>query len=134
MECKGEGNNIADYEITTFLHNEENRLVVQNASEKLVRCIKQNFKEKEYKLHFGRLASGDIWNKNKERINYINKNYDAICEDMEAVSIYTVSNLYNIPAISIKGIANNEILGEEYDYSVSKKVQKFVEELIPNVE
>ena len=49
---------------------------------------------------------------------------------MESISIYTASNLYNIPAISIKGISNNEILGEKYDYTVSKKVQIFVEELI----
>lgn len=100
----------------------------QKADYKLACYIKQNFKE--YNLHFGTIASGDIWNKNKERIEYINKNYNAICEDMEAVSIYTAANIYNIPAISIKGIANNEILEEEYDYSVSKKVQKIVEKLI----
>lgn len=49
---------------------------------------------------------------------------------MEAVSIYTVANKYKIPAISIKGISNNELLEEKYDYSVSKVMQKFTEELI----
>lgn len=59
--------------------------------------------------------------------------YGAICEDMECISIYTASNLYKIPVISIKGISNNEILGKEYDYSVSRKVQIFVEELVGKI-
>ena len=48
---------------------------------------------------------------------------------MECVGVYTAANLYNIPVISIKGISNNEVLEEKYDYSVKEKLQKFIEEL-----
>lgn len=128
MEYKGTGNLINDYEITTFLHNDENKLISQKANKELLQIIKQNFSD--YNLCFGRLGSGDIWNKNPERIKYINEKYNAICEDMEGVSIYTASNKYNIPAVCIKGISNNEVLGEKYDYAVSRKIQQFVEEFL----
>ena len=49
---------------------------------------------------------------------------------MEAIAIYTVANQYKIPAISIKGISNNEILEEPYDKTIGIKVQKVAEEII----
>lgn len=128
MEYKGNGNSIEDYEITNFLHGEENKLIRRKADEKLVGFIKEKFPK--YNLHFGTIASGDIWNKNKDRIIYLNKKYGAICEDMEAVSVYTVANLYNIPVIAIKAISNNEILDEKYDCRVNKELQEFIEEFL----
>lgn len=101
MEYKGNGNSIEDYEIINFLHGEENKLIRRKADEKLVGFIKEKFPK--YNLHFGTIASGDIWNKNIERIDFLNKKYNAICEDMEVYSVYTVSNLYNIPVIRCKG-------------------------------
>ncbi|MCI8397245.1 MAG: 5'-methylthioadenosine/S-adenosylhomocysteine nucleosidase [Clostridia bacterium] len=49
---------------------------------------------------------------------------------MESVAIYTVSNQYKIPAISIKIISNNELLEEPYNPSVGQKLQKITEEII----
>lgn len=128
IEPKGEGKNIEDYEITTYLHGEENKLIYRKADENLINFIKQKFDNNN--LHFGTIGSGDVFNKNTEVIKHINKRYEAICEDMECISIYTVSNLCDIPVISIKGISNNEVLGEKYDYTVSEKLQKFVKEVV----
>ena len=97
MECNGAGDKISDYEITTFLHNEENRVISQEADEKLVEFFKDR-----YDVFFGTIGSGDIWNKNADRIKYINEKYGVICEDMECVAVYTVANLYGIPAIRYK--------------------------------
>lgn len=44
---------------------------------------------------------------------------------MESYSIYKVANIYKIPVISMKGISNNEVLGEEYDTEIGKKLQQF---------
>lgn len=131
MEYTGNGDLINDYEITTFLHGEKNRLVNQKADEDIIKFMQKNFSEEN--LHFGRLASGDIWNKNPDRIKYINEKYGAICEDMEGISIYTVANFYKIPAICIKGISNNEVLGEKYDASVAEKLQRFIEKVIEKI-
>lgn len=79
---------------------------------------------------FGIIGSGDIWNKNEKRIEYINQKYGAVCEDMESISVYTASNMYNIPVVSIKGISNNEVLKEYYDDSVGMKLQMFIEKVV----
>lgn len=102
------------------------------ASASMIALIKEKLNKE--KLHFGRLASGNIWNKNKERIKYINQRYGAICEDMESIAIYKVADIYNIPAVCIKGISNNEVLGESYDYSVSHKMQKVTEKIIQEID
>ena len=128
LDYKGTGNTMEDYEITTFLHGESNKIVMPKACNKIIKLIRRNFENE--KLHFGRLASGNIWNKNKERIQYIHNKYGAICEDMESISIYKVADIYKIPAVCIRGISNNEILDEPYDYLVSDKMQKFTERLI----
>ena len=128
VEPKEEGKHIEDYEITTFLHGEENKLIYRKADENLINFIKEKFKYNN--LHFGTIGSGDIFNKNPEVIKCLHEKYGAICEDMECVSIYTAANICNIPVISIKGISNNEALGEKYDYTVSNKLQRFVENVI----
>lgn len=127
MEYKGNDNNINSYEITTFLHNEENRVIIKEADKEIIEKIKKNIDEK---VSYGIIASGDIWNKNEERIRFINKKYNAICEDMESVAIYSVANLYEIPCVAIKVMSNNEVLKEKYNASVSLKSQKFVEKII----
>lgn len=117
-----------DYEITTFLHGKENKIIMPKADMKIVNLIKEKLNDEQ--IYFGRLASGNIWNKNKERIKYINQRYGAICEDMESIAIYKVANIYEVPVVSIRGISNNEVLGEKYDCSVSHKMQKLTEKLI----
>lgn len=128
LECKGNGNRMEDYEITTFQHGKENEIMMPKADTTIIKLIKEKLADE--KLHFGRMASGNIWNKNKKRIEYINQRYGAICEDMESIAIYKVANIYKVPAVSIRGISNNEILEEKYDYSVSHKLQKLTEKLI----
>lgn len=46
MEYIGNG----DYDITTFLHGEKNRLIIPKADDKIVEFIKQNFNDEN--LHF----------------------------------------------------------------------------------
>lgn len=79
---------------------------------------------KTKKFFIGSIGSGDIWNKNKKKIEFLNKKYGIICEEMECVSIYKVSNLYDIPVISIKGISNNEVLEEKYESHVREKTSR----------
>lgn len=50
MECVGEGNTLEDYEITTFLHNEENRLIRQKADTNITELINQKLKKEG--IHF----------------------------------------------------------------------------------
>ena len=43
LEYIGPSDTFEDYEITTFLHNEENRLIKQSADEKIIKFVRDNF-------------------------------------------------------------------------------------------
>lgn len=58
MECKGEGSSIYDYEITTFLHNEENRVLRQKADSSLIDKIKSSFSDK--RIFYRNLPEAEI--------------------------------------------------------------------------
>jgi nucleoside phosphorylase len=46
-------------------------------------------------------------------------------EDMEGYAMYQVADKFGIPALSVKGVSNNEILGQAYDYSVMETLNEF---------
>ena len=52
---------------------------------------------------------------------------------MEAIPVYTIANLYNIPVIGIKVISNNEVLNEEYERKTGINAQKFTLNLIEKI-
>ena len=37
---------------------------------------------KDGNVWYGRIGSGDIWNREVDRIMYLNKEYNTLCEDM----------------------------------------------------
>ena len=78
------------------------------------------------KIYEGRIASGDIWNKEKDRINFLHDKYNTSCEEMEIYSVYTISKQEKIPCLGIKIISNNEMNGQGYDISVSEKLGEFL--------
>ena len=128
---EGEGCNLDDWELINYISGEKDRLVPQMAGEELVNAVKNIESKYPYgKVHYGVIGSGDIWNKECDRIIYLNENYGILCEDMEGIAIYTVANQYNIPAIDIRVISDNEVLKEDYDRNISFKCQEFVEFLI----
>lgn len=77
-------------------------------------------------VFFGRIGSGDMWNREHEKMRMLMEKYQVLCEEMESAAIYQVANRYNIPCISIKGVSDNEMLGETYDDSVLGNLEKYV--------
>lgn len=126
----GEGIKKEDYKLVSFTANDDNYLRPQEANRNLVNIAKKLQENTKETIHYGIIGSGDVWNKEADMILYLNNKYGIICEEMESASIYTISNLYNIPVMSVKGISNNEILDEKYDRSVGKKTQIFILKLI----
>ena len=101
-----EGSNSLDWELITFIEDEENDfkegIKVYYGDESLCKQIQNVGLENNIKLIEGRVGSGDIWNKEKDRIKYFNEKYLTLCEEMEIYSIYKISKQENIPCIGIK--------------------------------
>lgn len=129
---QGEGSNTLDWRLTNFIAGEPNRLVYQQADPRLVKLAK-SIEYLEGKVHIGTIGSGDIWDREYDRIMMLHQKYGTLCEDMEANAVYTVANQFNIPVIGIKIVSNNEILGESYERSAGAKSQEFAYELIKKV-
>lgn len=128
---EGEGADVFNWELVTFIKGKDDELKVEKADKLLIECVKEI--EKEYtkgKILYGRIGSGDIWNNEADRIMYLNKKYNTLCEEMEGIAIYQIANQYNIPVIGIRIISNNEILNEKYDVSTGEELQYFVKKLV----
>jgi adenosylhomocysteine nucleosidase len=127
-----EGSSPNEWELLTFLSGETDRFIEQKANSELLSLTKNILNSKN--IYYGRIGSGDAWNREIDRINYLNQKYNILCEDMESIATYTIANQNNIPVISIKMISDNILTGEDYDRNISTKLQelilKYLEKLI----
>lgn len=122
---EGEGSNPNSWELLTFLSGEVDRYIEYNSSSELLELSK-DIKYNNGNIIYGKIGSGDVWNREVDRILYLNSNYDIVVEDMESVGIYNLCNRYNIPVISIKIISDNSLIGEEYNREVGIYLQEYI--------
>jgi len=120
----GEGSNSLEWYIAEFLEGEENRIIYKLADKNLLKIAKE-VEYLEGKVHFGTIGSGDIWDKESDRIIMLNEKYGTLCEEMEGWAIYSIANKFNIPVIGVRIVSNNEILNEHYERNAGRKSQEF---------
>ncbi|MBQ9806529.1 MAG: 5'-methylthioadenosine/S-adenosylhomocysteine nucleosidase [Clostridia bacterium] len=65
-------------------------------------------------LRYGTLGSGDVWTTEREQINAYHERFEILCESMECTGVYMAANSQGVPAVSVRVISNNELLGESY--------------------
>ena len=123
----GAGISLERGRLVTFSENIDNAPVIYNSCDKLMAVARTVADDS---VITGRLGSGDIWNKEYDKIMLFYNKYQVCGEDMEGYAMYQAADRFNIPAISLKGVSNNEILGEKYDYSVMEKLASFVYDII----
>lgn len=126
---EGEGSNSLDWELKTFKEGMD-ELVKLEANKDLLEFVKQEAKKKDISYVVGSMGSGDVWNAEKDRLIWLSKKYQILCEDMETIGAYQMGNKFQIPTIGIRILSDNLLLGEDYDKSVGKEGQKFVYTLI----
>ena len=126
----GRGVNPLDWNIGEY-NVEKLEQTVHYANEDMIEIVRKIEEKYSYgRVHYGRIGSGDVWNREIDRIKWFNKKMKTLCEEMEALSVYKIANLYNIPVLAIKVISNNEILQEKYDLLTANACQEFVYEYI----
>jgi adenosylhomocysteine nucleosidase len=122
---RGEGCAPNEWTLLTFCDGIDHFEKIE-ADNALVEFIKQNEQDiSNKKIIYGTIGSGDCWNQEIDRIEYLNKQYGALGEDMETIGVYKTAKRYNIPAVGIRIISDNEMLAEEYDRTLASKVQEF---------
>ena len=132
---ENEGSNSLDWKLNTFLEDEleknlENNIKVYYGDENLLKKIKDILIDSKVEIYDGRVGSGDIWNKEIDRIKYFNDKYSTLCEEMEIYSVYTICEQESIPCAGIKIISNNGVSGKPYNTSVTEKLDEFLYKII----
>lgn len=125
---EGEGSNPFEWEPNKRAKD------VQEANMKLFEVIKNNMISKyPNKIYKGILGSGDVFNREVDRIYWINDIFKSYCEDMESIGTYSVCNKFNVPCVGIRIISNNEILLEELDKVKAIDLQEILTNILPKI-
>jgi len=127
---EGEGVFVDNWTHINFKHG-DHKLVKLKADENLVK-LAQNIagNNANGNVVFGSVGSGDVWNQEADRILMISQKLGTFCEDMEGFAVFQVAEKYNIPAINIRVISNNELLEERYDRTTGANSQEFTLKLV----
>ena len=132
---ENEESNSLNWQIRTFIEdgvikNFEGEYKVYYGDKKLISKLKDIGNKEGMTMYEGRVASGDIWNKEKVRIKHLNEKYLTLCEEMEICSVYIICQQENIPCAGIKIISNNEMNGQKYDRNIAEKLDEFLYKII----
>lgn len=82
------------------------------------------------KIIEGTIGSADEWNKEIDRILWLNKTFGTSVEEMETASAAQVATAYGVPFLGIRVLSNNEIHKEEYNRNTGEDCQEYVMEVV----
>ncbi|HML46424.1 MAG TPA: 5'-methylthioadenosine/S-adenosylhomocysteine nucleosidase [Clostridia bacterium] len=74
----------------------------------------------------GVIGSGDVWNKELDRIALIHEQFDTACEEMETFAVAQVCSYMGTPFLGIRILSNNEIHEESFDPATGPDCQNYV--------
>lgn len=124
-KAKGSGSNPFEWE------PDKRAKDIKYADSKLIDVVYNSFASKaNHKIYIGILGSGDVFNREFDRITWINNTFGNDCEDMESISTYSVCDKFSIPCIGVRIISNNELLLEKLDEEKAIELQKLMVDLL----
>lgn len=128
---QGEGSSPLEWELITFTSDDEKEEeeTLQADSYLLSIAKEVSYYYAKGNIHYGILGSGDCWNKEIDRIDWINHKTNASCADMESIGVYSVANQLKVPVLGIRVMSDNELLKEEYDRETSIEAQRMTLEI-----
>lgn len=129
-----------DYDLTPFDYEKG---VIPNVG-KYINCDENLLKKArkikiDNNIHFGTIASGDIFVSEEQMGKKINTKFNALCVEMEGAAIAQVCYLCKIPFLVIRAISdspyedNNSITFDEFLEISSKTVAKALKQLIEEI-
>lgn len=113
IKNKNEGSNPFEWQFDT-------RSIEIKGDENLINCAK-NMNTTEYNLFYGILGGGDIFDREVDRIKWIQQKKNTLCEDNESIAVYTICDKFKVPCIGFRTITNNEVTQTEDDGATSTR-------------
>lgn len=140
-ERKEEGvpENIRDgifFDVVQRLRDSNNNLVTYknfSSNSNLIE-IAQKTSYSNGKISLGVIGSADQWNREIERIKYLNTTFKTQTEEMESVAVAQIAKAYDIPFLAIRVLSNTEIHNEEFNPKTALWCQEFTVNVINNIQ
>ena len=103
-----------------------------SADPELVRAFEQGIGQETRtgKVVSGILGTGDLFSKEKDRIQWLHGTFGHLSEDMESFAVYKACRECGIPCVALRVISNNELLNEDYDKETSLELQRVIWETV----
>lgn len=116
-------------ETSTFVADEKLRKLAKESCEKV---------NPDIKVFEGRIVSGDQFISDKEKKDYIEKNFKGFCTEMEGAAIAQTAYLNNIPFLIIRAISDkaDDSATEDYPTFEAKAIKhsvNLVSEMVANL-
>lgn len=73
----------------------------------------------------GVIGSGDVWNKEIDRINQIHAAFNTSCEEMETYAVAQVCQQLNVPFLGLRVLSNSELHDEDFDPATALACQTY---------
>lgn len=129
MPCKkkGDGSNPFEWELNKRAKD------IKYADNQLINLIQKSIISNNKKVYKGILGSGDVHNREYDRIIWLNKTFNNLCEDMESIGVYSVCDKFNVSCIGIRIISNNDLLLEELDKEQAIELQKIIANILKDI-
>lgn len=125
---KGEGSNPFEWELNKRAKD------IKYADLQLVDIAEKSLLSKTKNRVFrGMLGSGDAFNREYDRISWLNRTFHSLCEDMESISVYSVCKQFEVPCIGIRIISNNELLLEKLNEEKAIELQAMLISILDNL-
>jgi len=74
----------------------------------------------------GKIATGDVYSREADRILWLSKTYKTLCEDMETAAVLEVCHHYKVPCAALRIMSNNELLDQDFSEETAGKLQKYI--------
>lgn len=121
IKDKGNGSNPFEWELNKRAKD------LKYANSELVDILQKHINSDSNKqIYTGILGSGDVYNREYDRIKWLNNQFNNLCEDMESIGTYSVCDKFSVPCIGIRIISNNDLLSREINKEIAIKLQKIL--------
>ncbi|MEI6055898.1 MAG: 5'-methylthioadenosine/S-adenosylhomocysteine nucleosidase [Lentisphaerota bacterium] len=93
-------------------------------------CIAKETKYGHGKVVEGTIGSADQWNRELERIKYLNATYGTTAEEMESVASAQVAKAFNLEFLSVRVLSDSEPYKEDFKPETASWCQEYVISII----
>ncbi|MGL5049306.1 MAG: 5'-methylthioadenosine/S-adenosylhomocysteine nucleosidase [Cetobacterium sp.] len=123
------------FDVVQRLRDKDNKLTTYKTfkSDSNLIEVAKNTKYTNGKIAMGVIGSADQWNREIERIKYLNISFKTMTEEMESVAVAQTAKAYNIPFLAVRILSNTDIHNEDFNPKTALWCQEFTLDIIKKI-